>query len=61
MLTKTQAIDSENTENLNSPLLEKKSCCKISYFILPVSHALCIGLGFFIGFRANDLIDDGSL
>ena len=28
MLRKTQAIDYENRENLNSPLLEKKKSCK---------------------------------
>jgi len=61
MLRKTQAIDCENNENLNSPLLEKKRCCKFTYFILPVSHALCIAFGIFIGLRIDNWGEDGSL
>ena len=46
-------------ESMDSPLLEKKKC-KIPYFILPVTHGLCIGLGIFIGLKINSL-NDGSL
>jgi hypothetical protein len=61
MLRKTQAIDYENSENLNSPLLEKKKSCKIKYFILPITHSLCIGLGIYFGMKINDYQVDGSL
>lgn len=60
MLRKTQAIDYENSENLNSPLLDKKSC-KIKYFILPITHSLCMGLGIYLGMKINDYLEDGSL
>lgn len=61
MLRKSQANDSENSENLNSPFLEKKRSCKIKYLILPISHGLCLGLGVFLGMRINDYLEDGSL
>jgi hypothetical protein len=61
MLRKTQAIDSENSENLNNPFLEKKRSCKIKYFILPVTHGLCMGLGIYLGMKINDYLEDGSL
>ena len=61
MLRKTQAIDYENRENLNSPLLEKKKSCKIKYFILPITHGLCMGLGVYLGMKLNDYLGDGSL
>ena len=60
MLRKT-AIDFENTEDLNSPILQKKNrkCC---YILLPITHALSIGLGIVIGLRIHWLNDcDGSL
>jgi hypothetical protein len=60
MLRKSQAIDSENSENLNSPFLEKKRSCKIKYFILPITHGLCVGLGIYLGMIINDW-GDGSL
>ena len=63
MLRKSQASDFENSENLNSPLLQKKRCCKFTYFILPITHSLCIGLGIYIGIIIKDWsnLDDGSL
>lgn len=61
MLRKSQAIDSENSENLNSPFLEKKRSCKIKYLILPVTHGLCMGLGIYLGMKINDYLEDGSL
>jgi len=61
MLRKSQAIDSENSENINSPFLEQKKSCKIKYLILPVTHGLCLGLGVFLGMRINDYLGDGSL
>ena len=61
MLRKTQAIDYENSENLNSPLLKKKKSFKIKYFILPITHSLCMGLGIYLGMKINDYLEDGSL
>ena len=61
MLRKSQATDSENSENLNSPFLEKKRCCKFTYFLLPITHGLCMGLGIYLGMRINDYLEDGSL
>jgi hypothetical protein len=60
MLRKTDASDFENTENLNSPFSQEKKSCKVKYFILPMSHALCVGLGIYIGIIINDW-GDGSL
>lgn len=60
MLRKTQGNDFENTENINIPFIQKKRCCKFTYFILPVTHALCVGFGIYIGLRINNW-DDGSL
>lgn len=35
MLRKSQAIDSENSENLNSPFLEKKDSVKLNILFYP--------------------------
>tara|TARA_B100000700_G_C14346040_1_gene534961 strand:- start:137 stop:319 length:183 start_codon:yes stop_codon:yes gene_type:complete len=60
MLRKTNASDFENTENLNG-ISQKKRCCTFKYFILPITHGLCMGLGIYLGIRINDYLDDGSL
>ena len=40
MLRKTQAIDYENRENLNSPLLEKKNLVKLNilFYLSPMDY-----------------------
>lgn len=40
MLRKSQAIDSENSENLNSPFLEKKDLVNlhILFYLLPMVY-----------------------
>ena len=50
--------DYKNSENINTHTSPTKN--KLPYFILPVTHALCIGLGIFIGLKINSL-GDGSL
>ena len=60
MLTKTNASDFENTENLNG-IPQKKRCDTLKYFILPITHGLCMSLGIYLGIRINDYLDDGSL
>lgn len=50
-------IDYQNSENINTHTSPKN---KLPYFILPITHSLCIGLGIFIGLKINSL-GDGSL
>ena len=58
-MRKTSAVDYEN-ENLNETLLTDKKKCKYCYLLLPITHALSIGLGIVIGININ-YYDDGSL